>query len=391
MTSKGAFPCAPDKNGVQRFRAYETTFTHIATNRPVVLTNLHLDFTEDYTKSVDLYLNEKTQKNLPTVMGGDTNHPQNTGVHNLVTDWHNPSNIDADPSKSDGSLTDEDSRAAQKKQNSKKSYDGFFATPADPDCCVSIIEETNATFDLSADRKSARVRVYDPIFTDHLSEKGKPWKRVIYLLQDMDDELGTMTNALARLNKYNEMVALLSRRLGVTDLNNPKALKYNNLQAYRAANFGSPANNNNTTTTSIFTPMLSQAKNRQAVIDMTPEKVLSNRIILRVNLNGSVGIAVEDDSSLAGKKVFKLTFNGRQDALAFQQYAQKNSTNPAPVSMVGSTVILGHVRAPEVFKALGVEYYATTQATTLMTFALERSLYRGPNNNAGPSSSSHRF
>ncbi len=190
-----------------------------------------MDFDHDYIAEIDDYMFERTKNNVFTIMGGDTNHPQNEGIHQLIIDWHRPSNI---TNNSNDELVDFDRRD----KNKLKSYDGFCVAPTQT-TYAHITEEKGKYFLMDANGKTCKALDYEPATLpnyhhQHFSILGRPWKRTVHILKDLDKQLGEEVVPLQRKRIFDEIQKIASTRLSINDFNSdPRTEKLLHAKQYK--------------------------------------------------------------------------------------------------------------------------------------------------------------
>ena len=221
----------PAKDGTKRyrFRGHASHFIDKKSQRPIALTNVHLDFSENYNQSLENYMTHHTKKNIITIMGGDTNHSQNNKIHHLITDWHHASNIDSN----DGNNL---SVYHQENPKVKKAYDGFMVAPAG-NSTIKATELESEYFELNVSQKSVQVKTFhqDIQHRTHVSLPGRPWQRYRHLAAQIDKEYGqekiqTKRNILQKelayiLNQLDETIESFHQKYGT--LINSSSQTYN--------------------------------------------------------------------------------------------------------------------------------------------------------------------
>jgi len=98
---------------------FECEFTHVTTQKTVTLTNVHLDYSADYTQTLPAYQREQTAANKFTIIGGDMNHAPGQKIVGLITNGQHATNLGSTP---DGTVTDYD-------QGVLKQLDGVLVNP----------------------------------------------------------------------------------------------------------------------------------------------------------------------------------------------------------------------------------------------------------------------
>lgn len=186
-----------------RYRGLEVIFEHRASQQRIALSNLHLDYNHNYVVDIDHYLTTQTHRNnMFTVAGGDTNHAQNSGIEQLMTDWHHASNLDS----SDGTTLSVAHNAGM-----TKSYDGFVMTPSRGMVAVAQ-EQPSEYFTLSSNRLNAQVQTFQRTnHTRHESMPGRPWKRNVHLARDIDREIGNAQDQQTRRRLLDELTVVVGR------------------------------------------------------------------------------------------------------------------------------------------------------------------------------------
>ncbi len=149
-------------------RALESIFTDSTSNNSVCVTNMHLDFQTDYRYQQINYLKNNNDKNLLTVLCGDTNHPPNKEQCVIVNDWNKCTNIDAND---EGQIIDQD------ESGFKKCYDGLGGSPA-KGYSVVIEELAGLVFEqVEDDEFQIKEFTPNPDYSLHESEVDLPWIR----------------------------------------------------------------------------------------------------------------------------------------------------------------------------------------------------------------------
>ena len=158
-----------------KFRGFQVNFTHIETQKPLVLVNLHLEFGKDYRHDMLTLQKQFVNDDLPCIMGGDTNNVQNMQLSTMIGDWHAATNISADGSG--GLTTIHAPSTAPGKKPTQKTYDGFFVNPG-RETYAQIEEKGGMRFD---DLEGGQVQytTYKPkvAHAKHRSIPGEPWQR----------------------------------------------------------------------------------------------------------------------------------------------------------------------------------------------------------------------
>lgn len=169
-------PVCPSKSG--KFTALEGVFKHKKSGEMVCLTNMHLDFKTDHAEDILNYQHDKVEKEIFTIIGGDTNPHTNVVYYNLIGDENTSTSIHKD------------------KKNMR--HDGFMASPASSNSRVTIIEKecayfkwvpTNSIVKYFKKKRGKEVKEgkYKVIYVDpekdnlthtkHISLPGAPWIR----------------------------------------------------------------------------------------------------------------------------------------------------------------------------------------------------------------------
>ncbi len=186
VASQGVFP-EPSK---QKYRGYETTFTHRQTGQTIVATNLHLLYGRDYKTEIEDYQRMfETSANHHgrfLIMGGDTNNIQNANLNTALGDWRKATNFSRDPNTQQ--LTTQHNTDSTK----QKAYDRFFAVPP-PGCFLRAIptkrteqviidQQGHAQFMGVSERRSSTSRV------------GERWRRGKDIMKELEQVFLTASN-----------------------------------------------------------------------------------------------------------------------------------------------------------------------------------------------------
>lgn len=183
ISKQAIFPTASD----DKKTALEATFSYVGVDAEVCVVNMHLDHDTDHRKEILNYLQQQVTAGKFTIIGGDTNHPQDREHINLVGDMNKPTNIsrpigDQQPTDPGGMVL--------------LRIDGFMACPAHADARVEITEGPGDYFiwvpanvviktlkrnpeDPDNPLGKYIARHFDPTVekshTVHMSLKGLPW------------------------------------------------------------------------------------------------------------------------------------------------------------------------------------------------------------------------
>lgn len=196
---------AQDGTSRYRYRAFEALFNDVMTGQNVALTNLHLDYANDYTQSIEQYMKGNTDNDIVTIMGGDTNHSQNNKIHHLIIDWHHASNIDSNDGIHLSDLHENNTQV-------KKSYDGFMVAPS-KNHIITATELESEYFEISPDAQSVNVKTFNQItqYATHASMPGRPWQRNRFLAEQIDREYGQATAPNEKQRLLKELTVVVSR------------------------------------------------------------------------------------------------------------------------------------------------------------------------------------
>lgn len=201
-----------------RYRAIETEFVERSSQKLVAIVNCHLEFDVDYRDAISTYQKQQTQKNIATVMGGDTNHPQNLYQESFIGNWHYATNIDCTSPPGGGApvITDEDARVGGG-QHIKKRYDGFFVNPTSS--TYAMITECDGKYFRQDPQRGWQAAPFHSgqllgSHAKHMSLCGHPWERFKYILKEMDTALGQERNRNAQRKIVTDMAAICQRMTG---------------------------------------------------------------------------------------------------------------------------------------------------------------------------------
>ncbi len=160
----------------------EVLFDDLIAGQSFAVTNIHLEWNEDYRRKISAYQTGQIARRIFTVICGDTNHPPNFGQLSFVGNSRFPTNIDVNHL---GDITANDGR-----NNDLRHYDSLAASPAEGNS-VRIEEEIGKYFALTA--SGFEVKDFNPL-TDygdtpyiHESEVNRPWIRREYLATSFAD------------------------------------------------------------------------------------------------------------------------------------------------------------------------------------------------------------
>lgn len=155
-----------------KFRALQTNFIDQKTKKPIALVNLHLEYGVDYRNRMLALQQAMVKKDLPCIMGGDTNNVQNLNLSTMIGDWHAATNIGPDGNL--GLTTAHRGEQLPGKKPLQKAYDGFFVNPGRKSS--AIITETGGMRFNQLEDGLVEYQPYIPTHPIHQSQIGQPWQ-----------------------------------------------------------------------------------------------------------------------------------------------------------------------------------------------------------------------
>lgn len=160
-------------NKTGKFRGFQTNFNFAGTNNPIALVNLHLEYDQDYRQSILNQQKAFVERNIPCIMGGDTNNVQNFKLNSMIGDWNAATNIEAAPT---GGLTTIHGTTEQG-ITIQKTYDGFFVNPTKSTSAIITEMPSKKFVDLGQGRVGYTDYIPNEQHKQHQARKGTPWQR----------------------------------------------------------------------------------------------------------------------------------------------------------------------------------------------------------------------
>ena len=168
-------------------------------NKPLVTTNLHLAYGQDYRDRIYEYQQEKCRQRKFCVLGGDTNNVQNENLKTAIGSWEHATNFSRDPTT--GELTIEHIGSGFR---AKKAYDRFFAGPSSPNTYVRT-QATDRNQKVSIERSGRISFSACTIQRASRSMPGEPWRRGVDILNELSNQYRQTPNTQL-LEKINECI-----------------------------------------------------------------------------------------------------------------------------------------------------------------------------------------